>query len=711
VPTINNAGQSAGSSTGTITIAAFAVAAGADRIIRLGVGIRNQGSQTVSTATPPTFGNQTFTFFRALNNATNARTEMWYLLNPDVETNDIVVTLTGAIAGVAGASAWNDVDPTTPFENPADATGNTTAPTVAVTSAAGNVVVDALALRSEPTVASVTDPIVQEWNLTQGVGGAAVLGGGAHQPGAASVTMEWALDVTRNWALIGASMRAAPVGFPPPLLSHRRAVSEAPDDQPEIRPARVAVLFPAAAPAFPVELFQRRQGVSAFEDPTALAAPRVAPALFEAAALTAFPPELLARRIAALFQEEIAPGLPSRLSVLFLVPAAAPAFPPELFRRPSFFVAEEQEVEELRRLAPALFEVQAAAFPPELFGRFRFSPAEEIPLLVPLRLNVALFPLAAPAPFPYELLRRPPSPTFEDAPVVVASRLALALFGPLAPAAFPTELFPRRVFAPPDEPTTPEVRRLFHALFAAPAAPGFPPELLARLRFVPVEEAPSAMAARPDLALLAFLSPAAFPPQFFRRPPALPSEDAPALVPARFPLALFPFVAPVPFPFELLRPPRPLSPEEAEVRAPFRAFAFLFPAPVTGPTFPAALRFRSFEVDLLRRDVLTILLDLLTVRRSAQSIAGGVKGFAKSAVGAFQGLIMEEGGLLLSSEIGRVAGAQVEILIEEASGLVENDEVSSVDTGETYTVTAAFVMRAPDGSALFRRALGVVKRG
>jgi len=125
---------------------------------------------------------------------------------------------------------------------------------------------------------------------------------------------------------------------------------------------------------------------------------------------------------------------------------------------------------------------------------------------------------------------------------------------------------------------------------------------------------------------------------------------------------------------------------------------------------PTTLRLLPAEISRLKADVLLQLTDTLTVRRSAQSLASGVKDFAEAAVGTFKGLVMEVGGFLLPAEIGRVAGAEVELLAEESSALTENDEVSSAKTGETYTITASFQMRAPDKTPLFRRALGVVTR-
>jgi hypothetical protein len=132
---------------------------------------------------------------------------------------------------------------------------------------------------------------------------------------------------------------------------------------------------------------------------------------------------------------------------------------------------------------------------------------------------------------------------------------------------------------------------------------------------------------------------------------------------------------------------------------------------------PTTLRLLPAEISRLKADVLLQLTDTLTVRRSAQSLASGVKDFAEAAVGAWKGLVMNQGssplspfGWLQTSEMGRVGQEDAEILIEEPSGLVENDEVASLKTGETYTITAMFVMRAPDKTPLFRRALGVVTR-
>src|SRR3972149_3113909 len=87
------------SSTGTVIAIASSLtwshtvtSTGADRILVVGVSIRNGSSQTVSSVTyngvafPPVLGG-------VATNGTVLRNELWYLLNPATGTNNVVVTL------------------------------------------------------------------------------------------------------------------------------------------------------------------------------------------------------------------------------------------------------------------------------------------------------------------------------------------------------------------------------------------------------------------------------------------------------------------------------------------------------------------------------------------------------------------------------------------------------------------------------------------
>lgn len=135
------------------------------------------------------------------NNINHGFCVMYYLVAPATGANNVVVTWTnsGPNAGDgigAGSLGFTGVNQTTPFSNLATAFGNSTATSVAVTSAVGNIVVDVTATGSNITANGQT--LGWQNNVNQNSGG----GCGAQQyaNGAASVTLtythgsdEWAI--------------------------------------------------------------------------------------------------------------------------------------------------------------------------------------------------------------------------------------------------------------------------------------------------------------------------------------------------------------------------------------------------------------------------------------------------------------------------------------------------------------------------------------
>lgn len=137
------------------------VGAGSNRILVVGVSIRNSAGQTVSSVTYAGVG---LTFIGAQSNGTNSRIEMWRLLAPATGTNSIVVTMSAGAHFVGGAASFTGVDQTTPLGTFVSATGNTSTPTVNASSATGEVVIDTLAMRgSADTITSVGAGQTQRW--------------------------------------------------------------------------------------------------------------------------------------------------------------------------------------------------------------------------------------------------------------------------------------------------------------------------------------------------------------------------------------------------------------------------------------------------------------------------------------------------------------------------------------------------------------------
>ena len=186
------------------------VGTGGNRILIVGVSIRNSSSQTVAGVT---YAGAPLTNIGVGDNGSVVRIEMWRLVNPPSGTANVVVTLSSASDAktVCGATSWTGVHQTTPLGTFVSATGSTNAPTVNATSATTEVVHDTVAAQGTVT-ATVGAGQTQRWNAGTSGGSAAsnVRGAGSSEPGAATVTMSYSLSASASWAIGAVSLKPAP---------------------------------------------------------------------------------------------------------------------------------------------------------------------------------------------------------------------------------------------------------------------------------------------------------------------------------------------------------------------------------------------------------------------------------------------------------------------------------------------------------------------
>jgi len=184
------------------------VGTGANRILIVGVSIRNSSSQTV---TGVTYAGTPLTNIGVKANSTVVRIEMWRLVNPPSGTANVVVTLSAAAKAVCGATSWTGVNQTTPLGTFVSATGSTNTPTVNATSATNEVVHDTVAAQGTVT-ATVGAGQTQRWNAVTsgGLTSSNVRGAGSSEPGAATVTMSYSLSASASWAIGAVPLKPAP---------------------------------------------------------------------------------------------------------------------------------------------------------------------------------------------------------------------------------------------------------------------------------------------------------------------------------------------------------------------------------------------------------------------------------------------------------------------------------------------------------------------
>lgn len=191
------------------TTVAFTVANGNNRILVVHVAIRhNSSARSVSSIT---YNGVNLTKLGSVDNGayTTLRSETWYLTTPATGANNVVITLNGAANHAYTIESYSGVDQTTPFGTYASATGNSAAPSVAVTSAAGERVLDYVAFDN---VNGYTVGAGQTERGASGLSGAtAIYGVASEEAGAASVTMSWTLTVSGQWATGGAPIKSATV--------------------------------------------------------------------------------------------------------------------------------------------------------------------------------------------------------------------------------------------------------------------------------------------------------------------------------------------------------------------------------------------------------------------------------------------------------------------------------------------------------------------
>ena len=190
------------------------VASGTDRYLLVAIQVQTATADRISGVT---FNGDALTEIGEIVN-TNIAASLWGLINPDVATGNVVITLTAAERIKAAAHDLDGVHQTTPTGTPATNSGSSTDPTVDVASATDELVFDAMGARG--AAAAMTAPTVGAGQTAHqaDVGGTSSTGmvgtgGSSSEAGATTVTMSWTLSASRLWAIIGVGIKPS-VGGP-----------------------------------------------------------------------------------------------------------------------------------------------------------------------------------------------------------------------------------------------------------------------------------------------------------------------------------------------------------------------------------------------------------------------------------------------------------------------------------------------------------------
>ncbi len=179
---------------------------GTQRLLVVGVSSRDPVSSV-------TYNGQGLTLLRRDTNGGWAITELWYLVAPPTGTHNVVVTMSAGEDTVCGAISFTGASTATPFGTATGATGRSTTASVAVNSAAGEIVVDTICFRGADGNPTVGAGQTQRWQAQSGPNNFGdVEGGASTEAGAASVTMSWNFAVTDRWAITSVSVKPATPG-------------------------------------------------------------------------------------------------------------------------------------------------------------------------------------------------------------------------------------------------------------------------------------------------------------------------------------------------------------------------------------------------------------------------------------------------------------------------------------------------------------------
>ena len=210
--TIDNAGQSNSAVSGTtVVISSFVVGSGSNRYLLVGVSLNNHLTGGPSQVSSVTFGAAPLSLIDSVANSDDGLVEIWELINPANATSDITVTIDtnpDSSGFVAGAMSFEGVHQTTPTRTPwTEATSDTGAVTLDITSATDELVFDTVACEYTPGGIAVGADQTERWGID--VNSVHDINGyGSTESGASTVTMSWSGD-TAHWALGAVSIRPA----------------------------------------------------------------------------------------------------------------------------------------------------------------------------------------------------------------------------------------------------------------------------------------------------------------------------------------------------------------------------------------------------------------------------------------------------------------------------------------------------------------------
>lgn len=130
---------------------------------------------------------------------------LYSLIAPDSGSNTVSITFTATVYDFgAGAIAFSGAHQTTPLGTAATASNTSTTPSVNVTAASGELVIDTLTIVHTGTLTVGADQ-TQRWNGVSSIGH--IKYASSSEDGVATTTMSWSNSTSQAWALSSVAVK------------------------------------------------------------------------------------------------------------------------------------------------------------------------------------------------------------------------------------------------------------------------------------------------------------------------------------------------------------------------------------------------------------------------------------------------------------------------------------------------------------------------
>lgn len=199
---LGNVFSKIGNATATATWTHYGIQNAPNRLLVVEISLR--ATETISSVT---FGSQSLTFKSAKSfgsGSSDPRVELWYLLAPAVGSDTVTVTASSASFLHCASIDFANVSQSTPFGTVDLRSGTGGTPTSTVAGAVGDFVIDIIGVATGTITADSS-----QYPLWSATSDGSWRGGGSMEPGAASVSMTWALGGANKWALLGVAVKKA----------------------------------------------------------------------------------------------------------------------------------------------------------------------------------------------------------------------------------------------------------------------------------------------------------------------------------------------------------------------------------------------------------------------------------------------------------------------------------------------------------------------